>query len=199
MLRVPAETRLTTQVVDPELSVGVPPVQVRVVAPSLKVTVPPGVPPPGADADTVAVKVTDCPTTDGFVDDVTDVVVAAAFTTCDTAAEDDPAYGAEPAYAAVIDLVPADAGATVHVAVPALSVWEPPAHVRADPPSRKVTDPVGVPETALTVAVYVTGCPTTDGLADERTDVLVATDAWTVTEALEGLVAVHPDRTATTV
>ena len=52
----------------------------RVVEPSLKVTVPVGVPLPGAAAETVAVKVTDWPKTDGFADDVT-VVVVASFVT----------------------------------------------------------------------------------------------------------------------
>src|SRR5438874_878935 len=43
-------------------------------------------------------------------------------------------------------------------------------------PSLKVTFPVGVPlpgETGLTVAVNVTDCPNTDGLADEETVVVV--------------------------
>jgi hypothetical protein len=55
MPRVPAEPWATTQVAAPELRVWVPPVHARVVAPSLKVTLPAGVPPPGATADTVAV------------------------------------------------------------------------------------------------------------------------------------------------
>ncbi len=48
--------------------------------PSLKVTVPVGVPLPGAPAETVAVKVTDWPKTDGFADDVTEVPVASLVT-----------------------------------------------------------------------------------------------------------------------
>ena len=46
-----------------ELSVPVP----KVAAPSLKVTIPSGVPLPGATGLTVAVKVTDCPATDGWL------------------------------------------------------------------------------------------------------------------------------------
>jgi hypothetical protein len=46
----------------PPLSVPVP----SVVAPSLNVTVPVGVPLPEPDAATVAVNVTDCPNTDGL-------------------------------------------------------------------------------------------------------------------------------------
>ena len=54
----------------------------KVVAPSLKVTVPVGVPEPGADAVTVAVKVTDCPNTDGFCELMTAVVLPPWFTVC---------------------------------------------------------------------------------------------------------------------
>jgi hypothetical protein len=46
-----------------------------VVAPSLKFTVPPGVPAPGAITATVAVNVTDCPKTDGFALELSVVVV----------------------------------------------------------------------------------------------------------------------------
>jgi len=46
--------------------------------PSMNVTMPPAVPEPAGV--TVAVKVTDCPATDGFVDDATDVVLAALLT-----------------------------------------------------------------------------------------------------------------------
>src|SRR6266568_4625317 len=47
----------------------------RVLEPSLKVTVPVGVPAPGLFAVTVAVKVTDCPDTDGLPEELTDVAV----------------------------------------------------------------------------------------------------------------------------
>jgi hypothetical protein len=72
------------------LNVARPPLNVRVarvVVPSLKATDPPGVPPPGATALTVAVNVTDWPKADGFTDDVTAVVVLAWFTVCVTAAD----------------------------------------------------------------------------------------------------------------
>jgi hypothetical protein len=62
------------------LNVACPPLKVRVarvVVPSLKATEPPGVPPPGATALTVAANVTDWPTVEGFTEDVTAVVVAA--------------------------------------------------------------------------------------------------------------------------
>ncbi len=51
------------------------------VAPSRKFTVPAGLPAPGAVTVTVAVKVTDCPNTDGLVDDVSVVDVFALLTT----------------------------------------------------------------------------------------------------------------------
>src|SRR5947208_1904845 len=47
----------------------------RVLAPSLKVTVPVGVPAPLVLAFTVAVKVTGCPDTDGLIEETTPVVV----------------------------------------------------------------------------------------------------------------------------
>ncbi len=64
------------KVATPALSVPVP----NVAAPSLKVTVPLGVPLPGATAATVAVKVTDCPNTEGLAEEATVVVVPAALT-----------------------------------------------------------------------------------------------------------------------
>ena len=60
----------------PPLNVAVP----KVVAESRNVTVPPGVPAPGALAETVAVKVTDWPNTDGFELLVTVDVLASRFT-----------------------------------------------------------------------------------------------------------------------
>jgi hypothetical protein len=58
------------------------PQPVIVVPPSLKFTVPVGVPDPGATALTVAVKVIDWPVTEGFADEATVVVVSALFTLC---------------------------------------------------------------------------------------------------------------------
>src|SRR5438094_6081051 len=54
----------------------------KVTPPSWKLTVPVGVPAPGAVAFTVAVKVTDCPNTDGFADELRLVDVAAWLTVC---------------------------------------------------------------------------------------------------------------------
>ena len=65
------------------VNVAVPPDTVpvpRVVVPSRKVTVPVGLPAPGATGATVAVKVTDCPNTDGLADEATVVVVVALLT-----------------------------------------------------------------------------------------------------------------------
>jgi hypothetical protein len=53
----------------------------RVVAPSVKVTVPVGVPAPGATAATVAMKVTTWPNTDGLGAELTVVLLEALFTT----------------------------------------------------------------------------------------------------------------------
>jgi hypothetical protein len=67
----------------PELKVAVP----SVVAPSRKVTVPVGVPAPGATALTVAENVTLCPNTDGFTDEVTVAELLALLTVCVMAAD----------------------------------------------------------------------------------------------------------------
>jgi hypothetical protein len=56
-----------------------------VIVPLRKVTVPVGVPAPGLVTETVAVKVTLCPTADGFGEEDSDVVVFALLTTCETA------------------------------------------------------------------------------------------------------------------
>lgn len=69
------------KVATPEpFSVPVP----SVVAPSLNVTLPVGVPEPGAETVTVAVKVTDCPKTDGFTLEMSAVVVGSGFTICES-------------------------------------------------------------------------------------------------------------------
>jgi hypothetical protein len=60
----------------PLMSVPAP----NTVAPFLNVTVPVGVPPPGATAATVAVNVTDCPNKDGLCDEITVLELAALFT-----------------------------------------------------------------------------------------------------------------------
>ena len=49
---------------------------------SRNVTLPVGVPEPGALTETVAVKVTNCPTTAGSAEDVSAVAVASLFTVC---------------------------------------------------------------------------------------------------------------------
>jgi hypothetical protein len=67
----------------PELNVPVP----SVVKPSLKTTVPDGVPDPGALAVTVAVKVTDCPDTDGLADEETAILLPHCLMVCVTTPE----------------------------------------------------------------------------------------------------------------
>jgi hypothetical protein len=73
--------------------VAVPPLKLPVpmaVAPSLNVTLPVGVPKPGLFTDTVAVKTTDWPNTDGFDAGVTAVAVEAAVTFCVTLDDVEP-------------------------------------------------------------------------------------------------------------
>ena len=74
MLCVPTESEDVVNVAEPPLSViGEP----RLTPPSINWTVPVAVPDPGAIVETVAVKVTACPKTEGFVSEVTEVTVAA--------------------------------------------------------------------------------------------------------------------------
>ena len=58
--------------------------------------------------------------------------------------------------------------------------------VRGDPPSKNATFPVGVPEAELTVAVYVTVWPTTEGLAFEVTVVSVTLTLWVSVADVDG-------------
>src|SRR5262245_5446181 len=59
----------------------------RTTSPSRNVTVPVGVPAPGATADTVAVKITAWPVAAGLTDDPRTIVVDAGLTVTPTAAE----------------------------------------------------------------------------------------------------------------
>src|SRR5437764_8850586 len=89
--------------------------------PSLTVTLPVGVPLPGAFGTTVNVKLTACPTADGSgVWPVIVVVVPAAFTVWDAPADVLPAKFASPAQVATSLFAPALAG--VRVQVPAAPV-----------------------------------------------------------------------------
>jgi len=74
-----------------------------VIVPLRNVTVPVGVPAPGAVTVTVAVKVTACPTEDGLGDDVTVVDVLALLTVWDTAVLVLPLKLVLPRYCAVIE------------------------------------------------------------------------------------------------
>ena len=72
MLWAPSASDVVANEAMPPDSAPVP----SVLAPSLNVTVPPGVPEAGDTGATVAVKVTDCPTLLGLTEETTDVVVA---------------------------------------------------------------------------------------------------------------------------
>ena len=145
---------------------------VMAVPPSRKVTLPAGVPAPGLLAVTVAVKVTDFPNTDGLAEELADVVVP-YFTVCVSLEEVLPLKFASPPYDALIEWEPTASVLVTNVA------WPEPFRVpvpRVLEPSLKVTVPVGVPAPglfAVTVAVKVTDCPDTDGLAEELTSVVV--------------------------
>jgi len=137
-----------------------------VAAPSLNVTVPVGVPAPGATAATVAVKVSDWPKTDGFgpVVRATVVVVLAWFTTWVRVLEVLVPKLASPPYTAVIECEATESAAVANVATPdPLSVPVP----SVVAPSLNVTVPVGVPPLPVTVAVKVTDCPNTEGFCED--------------------------------
>src|SRR6266699_6823513 len=125
--------------------------------PSLTVTLPVGVPLPGAFATTVNAKLTAWPTAEGSgVWPVIVVVVPAAVTVWDAPADVLPAKFASPPYVAVSVLLPAVAG--VRVQVPAATV---PLQVAAT--SVTVTRPVGVPLPDVTVNATAIPWPVTDG------------------------------------
>jgi hypothetical protein len=95
---VPTVRDEVVKVALPELKLAVP----SVVEPSRNVTVPVGVPEPGATALTVAVNVTDWPNTDALTDDVTVVELESLATVCVIAAEVLLAKLVSPAYETVI-------------------------------------------------------------------------------------------------
>jgi hypothetical protein len=152
-------------------NVAVPPLREfvdRAVAPSLKVTVPVGVPLPGEAALTVAVNVTDCPKTVGLVELLSAVVLLSWLTVCVSADDVLVLKLPSPLYTAVIECDATLNELVLNVAVPELKLL-----VASDvAPSLNVTVPVGVPApgaAALTVAVKVTAWPETDGLTEEAT------------------------------
>src|SRR5947208_12873893 len=145
---------------------------VMAVSPSLKVTFPDGVPVPGLFAVTVAVNFPDCPNTDGFNEELTDVVVP-YFTVCVSLGGVLPLKFASPPYDAVAGWEPTASVLVTNVAWPEPSRVPVPRMLEA---SLKVTVPVAVPAPglfAVTVAVKVTACPDTEGWAEEVTNVVV--------------------------
>ena len=92
----------------------------RIVAPSLKVTLPVGV--PLNCGATLAVKVTDCPTFDGFCEEANAVVLVALLTTWLTAFDVLPGRLESPPYTALITGVPTFSAEVVKVAEPLLKV-----------------------------------------------------------------------------
>src|SRR5262249_13387597 len=140
----------------------------------VKVTVPPGVPAPGATALTVAVKVTAWPKTDGLVEEVRAVVVLALFTTWVRAPDVLGLKLPSLLYAGGTVCLPRAGEGVLLLAPPPARAPGPP---KLAPSIWNCTVPVGVPApgaTAATVAVNVTACPNTDGLADELTAVAVS-------------------------
>jgi hypothetical protein len=117
---------------------------------------------------TCAVKLTDCPLTDGFAFDASVVLVAAGATVCPNAAELLVTKLESPLYFEVTACEPAISAVALveNVATPPERLAFPNDVL----PSKKLTLPVGVPLNAgVTAAVNVTACPYGDGLALEET------------------------------
>jgi len=149
-------------------------VALQLCVPSLTVTVPVGVPLPGAVAATVNVKLTAWPTTDGSgVSAVIVVVVPASLTVWATPGDVLPAKFVFPAYVAMSDFAPAVVGISVQVPAPTVPT-------QFTVPSLTVTFPAGVPPVDVTVKVTAIPWPTTDGLGVWPLTVVVVAAAPTV-------------------
>ena len=120
-----------------------------VAAPSLKVTCPVGT--PAVRDFTVAVMVTVCPNSDGFLDDVRVEDVGANLTVCFSTAEVLPNWSVLPLKTAVIEWLPTARVETASVAVPPARGLTP----SVVAPFLKVTVPLGV-TVDVTLAVNVT-------------------------------------------
>jgi len=101
---------------------------------------------------TRAVNVTDCPTAEGFSDDVSVVVLGALFTVCVRVADVLPSQFTPPLYFALKLWLPTARLLNVNLAVPELVGLDP----NATLPSKKVTVPAGTEFVAVVVAVRVT-------------------------------------------
>src|SRR3954447_9444339 len=133
----PAAAKLVVNVAEPPAPTATVP---RTTLPSLNVTLPVGVPPPGATAATVAVKVTAWPVTAGLTDDRRATVDAAGLMVTVVAAEVLSVKPLGPEKEAVSEWVPVPSD-TGMVAWPAALTD---ARPRTVAPSRKVTEPIGV-------------------------------------------------------
>src|SRR6516165_5877878 len=162
----PAAAKLVVNVAVPSRPTAAVP---STTLPSLNVTVPVGVPAPGATAATVAVKVTAWPVTAGLTDDPRVSVVAAGLTVTVAAAEVLAAKPLTPKKEAVSAWVPTNSDVG-RVAWPVPSSGAEPSSVL---PSLKKTVPIGVPAGEVTVAVSVSICPTTAVASDELSVVVV--------------------------
>src|SRR5262249_4752501 len=93
---------------------------------------------------------------------------------------------ASPEYVAVIESLPTGNAEVVSEAVNTVPFWTRGAVPSVVVPNLNVTVPVGAPAAALTVAVSVTDCPKTLGLAELASDVEVVVDelltTWTTAD-----------------
>jgi hypothetical protein len=160
----PAARDEVVNVAIPELRLAVP----RTEPPSRNVTVPVGVPEPGATGETWTVNVTACPPEEGFTDDEIAVVVPGS-TTCVSEVEVLVAKFESPSYAAMSEWEPTLSELVVKLATPRLSVPVP----MIVEPSKNSTCPVGVPLWEVTSAVNTTIALEYEGFNDEIRSVAV--------------------------
>src|SRR2546427_58808 len=114
--------------------------------PSWKSTVPVLVPDAGAVAVTVAVKVTFCPTTEGLIEEASEVLVLSLFTVRVRGADVLELKLVSPLYTAVMRCAPAENAAAAQVAVPWTATGRAPQPAMVTPRSWKLTVPVLVPD-----------------------------------------------------
>ena len=155
---VPTGSVVVVRTAEPPLNDTVP----RLVLPLLNVTEPAATPP--YCPDTVAVRLTDCPKLDGFIDEVNVVVELALVTVWLTAVDVLPAKFESPVYTAVIEFVPTGSVVVAKTAEPPLSDTVP----RLVLPLLNITVPVATPPNCPdTAAVRLTDCPKLEGFSDD--------------------------------
>ena len=136
--------------------------------------------PPDGD-ETVAEKVTHCPTSDGFREEAKVVVVVAFPTTCQNTFDVLPPKFESPPYIAVIGLLPIGSAEVVTLAEPLLNAPVP--NIVVFSMNVTVSPSGGAPKPGVTAAVKVTACPGLDGFGEDESIVAVGVIVMGITGA----------------